>query len=81
MRKALLTAGGAAALAVFAFTGSAQAQCFWDGFSYSCPAPSAMFYEPSFYWGSPYPAFTSHDYSDYRFRPRWLPSFPGPRPN
>lgn len=79
MRKTLLTAAGALALAVFAFTGTAQAQCWWTGFGYSCAAPPAIQYQAP-YLGSPYPAFNSYDYQDYRLRPSWLPSYPGPRP-
>ena len=78
MRKTLLSAVGAFALAAVAYTGSAQAQCWWTGFGYSCAAPQDMYYVP--YGGTAYPAFNAYDYQDYRLRPRWLPSYPGPRP-
>ena len=87
MKKTLLTAAaGAFALAVVAFTGSAQAQCWWTGLGYSCAAPTVsirsdvlsgpVFWTPA----TPYPAWNSYDYQDYRARPLWLPSYPGPRP-
>ena len=87
MRKTLLSAAGALVLAV-AFTGAAQAQCWWNGYSYSCVAPQTMYDQPQMvysdqpYWnpGSPYAAYNSYDYRDYRYQPNWLPSFPGPRP-
>jgi hypothetical protein len=84
MKTALLSAAGAFALAAVAFTGSAQAQCWWTGLGYSCAAPPVVsrFYEPvpDWGWSTPYPAWNSYDYQDYRFRPSWLPSYPGPRP-
>jgi hypothetical protein len=83
MKTALLSAAGAFALATVAFTGSAQAQCWWTGMGYSCAAPPAVsrFYEPLPGWTTPYPAWNSYDYQDYRFRPLWLPSYPGPKPS
>jgi hypothetical protein len=76
VRITLLSAAGAFALTAVALTGSAQAQCWWTGLGYSCAAPPAMYYAPS----TPYPAFNAYDYQDYRLRPMWLPSYPGPRP-
>ena len=85
MRKILLSSAGAFTLAAVALTGSAQAQCWWTGAAYSCAAPPAtnaappaVYYAP--YGGTAYPAFNSYDYQDYRLRPQWLPSYPGPRP-
>jgi hypothetical protein len=83
MKTGLLSAAGAFALAAVAFTGSAQAQCWWSGMGYSCAAPTVVesrFYEPAPVWGTPYPAWNAYDYQDYRLRPYWLPSYPGPRP-
>lgn len=76
MKKILLGGAAAFSLAVIAFTGSAQAQCWWTGLGYSCAAPPSMVYQPS----TPYPAWNAYDYQDYRARPLWLPSYPGPRP-
>jgi hypothetical protein len=87
VRKTLLTTAVVAALGVVAFTGSAQAQCWWTGLGYSCAeptiiAPPVMYYqEPYAAPTTPYPAWNSHDYQDYRARPLWLPSYPGPRPS
>ena len=78
MTKTLLSAAGAFALAAVAFTGNAQAQCWWTGLGYSCAAAPDPYALP--YWGTPYPAWNSYDYQDYRQRPLWLPSYPGPRP-
>jgi hypothetical protein len=89
MRTMLLSAAGAAALAAFAFTGNAQAQCWRDGFgSYNCAAPPVTYYQPYYEpyyqpypsWGTPYAAWNSYDYRNYRYDPTWLPSQPGPRP-
>ena len=85
MKKTLLTAAAAAALGVVAFTGSAQAQCWWTGVGYSCGAapavvvPQATYYQDPYAYPTPYPAWNSYDYQDYRLRPSWLPSQPGPR--
>lgn len=83
MRKTLLSAAGAVALTAFAFTGSAQAQCWWTGFGYSCTTPPAATYYHTPFWGtpSPYAAWTAWDYRDYRYKPDWLPSYPGPKPS
>jgi hypothetical protein len=90
VRTLLPSAAGAIALAVFA--GNAQAQCWWNGYDYSCaappvtyaePAPPAAYYpptDPSAY-PTPYAAWNSWDYRDYRYQPGWLPSYPGPKPS
>ena len=75
MKKLLFTVFGGLGLAVVAFTGAAQAQCFWTGLGYSCAAP------PAVYWGAPYAAWSAWDFRDYRYKPTWLPSYPGPRPS
>ena len=86
MKKTLLTAAAAAALGVVAFTGSAQAQCWWTGLGYSCATaptvavPQTMYYQDPYVYSTPYPAWNSYDYQNYRARPLWLPSYPGPRP-
>jgi hypothetical protein len=83
----LLTAAAVGALGMVAFAGSAQAQCWWTGLGYSCAAPPAMvlpqtaFYSDPFVYPTPYPAWNSWDYQDYRLRPSWLPSYPGPSPD
>jgi hypothetical protein len=82
MRTSLIGAAGAFALAAVAFSGGAQAQCAWTGFDWSCAAaapPAVTYYQPP-YWDTPYAAFNAYDYRDYRYKPDWLPSYPGPRP-
>lgn len=88
MTKTLLSAAGAFALMAAMFTSAAQAQCWWTGFGYSCAAPPVAAYQaPTYYqaqppyWGSPYAAWSSWDYRDYRYKPDWLPSYPGPKPS
>ena len=88
MKKTLLAAAAIVALGVAAFSGSAQAQCWWTGLGYSCASPPAagvpqtMYYhDPYAVPATPYPAWNSYDYQDYRARPLWLPSYPGPRPS
>ena len=85
MKKTLLTAAAALALGVVAFTGSAQAQCWWTGLGYSCATapvvvPQTMYYQEPYVPATPYPAWNSYDYQNYRARPDWVPSYPGPRP-
>lgn len=85
MRTTLLAGAGAFVLAVSAFAGSAEAQCWWNGFGYSCAAPPAAEYTPypsSYATGAtPYAAWNAYDYRDYRRDPSWLPSYPGPKPS
>ena len=81
MKTRLIGAAGAFALAAVAFSGGAQAQCWWTGANWSCaPPPAVTYYQPP-YWGTPYAAFNAYDYRDYRYKPDWLPSYPGPRPS
>ena len=85
MTRTLLTTAAVVALGLAAFSGSAQAQCWWTGLGYSCAgptvAPETMYYQdPSWTPTTPYPAWNSYDYQNYRARPLWLPSYPGPRP-
>ncbi len=80
MRIALLGAAGAVALSALAFTAPAQAQCWFDGWSTRCAATPAPYAAPYYgYPASPYAAWNSFDYRDYRYAPYWLPSAPGPR--
>ena len=86
MRRALLGAAGAFVVASVAFAGNAQAQCWWNGFGYSCAAGSPVVtYSPYPYsyavGATPYAAWNSWDYRDYRYQPSWLPSYPGPKPS
>jgi hypothetical protein len=75
--RIVLPAAGAFALALFVLSSGAQAQCWWTGLGPACAVEPVF---PQTYWGSPYAAFTPYDYRDYRYKPAWLPSYPGPRP-
>jgi hypothetical protein len=82
MRRALLGAAGAFVIAAVAFSGNAQAQCWWNGFDFSCAAPPVTYYEPAppqVFYPTPYAAWNAWDYRDYRYNPSWLPSYPGPK--
>jgi hypothetical protein len=83
MNKAVLGAAAAVVLGGAVFATSAQAQCWWDGFTWACTGPAApaySYYEP--YAGVPwqtYPVISGDGYWGYK--PQWLPSYPGPRPS
>lgn len=84
MRTLLLGAIGAAALAAFASSANAQTQCGPSAYGYyvSCPTPPEAYYQPPPPSGpTPYAAWNANDYRDYRNDPRWLPTYPGPRPS
>ena len=80
MKRILFSAAGAFAVAAFALSSGAQAQCYWTGFGTSCVAPYAYGYPYYGYPVSPYAAWNSFDYRNYRYQPGWLPTYPGPRP-
>jgi hypothetical protein len=75
-----LTAAAAAfALGAVAFSGGAQAQCWWTGLSYSCAAPPAAAYAPPVYY--PYNTYPTLNYPPSGYKPQWWPSYPGPKPS
>src|SRR5689334_3403611 len=94
VRTLLLGAAGAVALAGFAASANAQTPCWSSTYGYyNCATPSTMYYGssvPPVYYpptsptpyvaATPYAAWNAYDYRDYRQDPRWLPSYPGPRP-
>ena len=80
MNKVLWGAAAALMFGAVAFTSSAQAQCVWNGYGWSCGGPAA----PAYSYSQPYAAVpwqtyptTGYDYNGYK--PQWLPSYPGPR--
>ena len=81
MKRLLLGAAGAFAVAAVGFSGAAQAQCWWNGMGYACAAPPQTYYSPYPYGNTatPYAAWNAWDYRDYRYNPSWLPSYPGPK--
>ena len=68
-RKSIAIAGGVLALAL-GFSGAAQAQCAWNGYSWSCG------------YGQPYGGSSSYygAGSGYGYQPRGLPHANGPEP-
>jgi hypothetical protein len=84
VRTLLLSAAGAVALAAFASSANAQTQCWQSTYGYySCGTPPVTYYQPPPPPSglTPYAAWNAYDYRDYRYDPRWLPSYPGPRPS
>jgi hypothetical protein len=84
MKTALTSAVGAFALAAVAFSGAAQAQCVWTGFSWSCAAAPPVYAQPyqgAYQYQYSYPPYPAAPYYDYAYRPAWLGSYPGPRPS
>jgi len=77
MKQAFATPAGAFVLAAVMFSGAAEAQCWWSGYGWSCAPPVAHYPPP---YGA-YPAWNAWDFQDYRLRPYWLPSYPGPQPS
>jgi hypothetical protein len=86
MRKILLGGAAAVALSVVAFTGTAKAECFWNGYGWSCaPAPTYYTpytypygYYPGYYYNNAAPPYDTPEWST-GYKPSWLPSYPGPR--
>ena len=87
MKRIVLGAAAAFALTAAAFSGSAQAQCWWNGWNWSCAAPPATAYQPygtTYGYAAPvYPGYYGYSYSDQYtgYKPAWDPSFSGPRPS
>lgn len=82
MNRPLWGAAAAVVLGAAAFASSAQAQCMWNGFDWSCagaPAPAYSYYQP---YGAavPWQTYPTTD-TYYGYKPQWLPSYPGPRPS
>ena len=46
MKKTLLGAAAAIAVAAVAFSGSANAACYWNGYSWNCASPQ-VYYQPT----------------------------------
>ena len=79
--KSLMSGAAAFALVALAFAVPASAQCWWNGFSYSC-AQAPAYGAP--YWGQygyTNPPDNWSGYPYYNYKPAWLPSYPGPRPS
>jgi hypothetical protein len=48
LKKTLLGTAAAIALAAIAFSGPANAACYWNGYNWNCPPPQ-VYYQPSTY--------------------------------
>src|ERR1700719_3333332 len=48
MKKTLLGAAAAIAVAAVAFSGSANAACYWNGYNWNCASPQ-IYYQPHTY--------------------------------
>jgi len=81
VKTALLSAVGAFALAAVAFSGGAQAQCAWNGYSWSCGAAPQAYAQP--YAGAyQYPGnqyYSGYTAPYYGYQQGWQSYYPGPR--
>jgi hypothetical protein len=80
MKKALLGAAAAVVFGMAGFTASAQAQCVWNGFNWSCATPAPPAYYDPYAVAAPWQTYPTTD-TYYGYKPQWLPSYPGPRPS
>ena len=63
MKKTLLGAAAAIAVAAVAFSGSANAACYWNGYNWNCASPQVYYqpypyqygYQPYYGYSSPTP--------------------------
>jgi hypothetical protein len=78
MKKAVLGAAAAVVFGAVAFSTSAEAQCWSDGYTYTCAAPGGPVYTER-YWAVPWQTYPTVGYEYNGYKPQWLPSYPGPR--
>ena len=79
MKKTLLGAAAAIAVVGVAFSGSANAACYWNGYSWNCASPQVYYQPHPYQYGyQPYYGYSQPDsYGSYSY---WNPSrYPGPR--
>jgi hypothetical protein len=81
MTKTLLGAVAAVVFGAAAFTGSAQAQCFWTGWNWSCAGGPPVAYTDPYAVVVPWQTYPTVGYEYDGYKPQWLPSYPGPRPS
>jgi hypothetical protein len=80
MKTALMSAVGAFALAGVAFSGAANAQCWWTGYGTACAAPPAP--APAYTTAYTYPTYQATPYyytPNYYYNGWGASSYPGPR--
>src|SRR3984893_1639282 len=79
MKKTLLGAAAAIAVAGVAFSGSANAACYWNGYSWNCASPQVYYQPHPYQYGyQPHYGYSQPDsYGSYSY---WNQSrYPGPR--
>jgi hypothetical protein len=78
MKKILLGAAAAIAIAAVGFSGSASAACYWNGYNWNCPSPQGYYQPYTYQYGyQPYYGYSQPDY--YGSYSHWNPSrYPGP---
>ena len=76
MNKSLLGAAAAVVFGAAAFTGSAQAQCFWTGMNWSCAAAPPVAYTDPYAVAVPWQTYPTIGYEYDGYKPQWLPSRP-----
>ena len=87
MKKTLLSAAGGGTWQWSAFSGSAQAQCWWTGLGYSCAAPAVPAPQVTYYQDAvccpddALPGLELVRLPGLSRAAAWLPSYPGPRPS
>ncbi len=82
MIRTILGGATALALAATAFAADARADCWWNGYSWSCSYPTPTYsYYPG-YWGNYGYGYQPYGYySPYSGYPAYSYSYPGPRPS
>ena len=79
MKKTLLGAAAAIAVAAVAFSGSANAACYSNGYNWNCASPQVYYQPHPYQYGyQPYYGYSQPEsYGSYSY---WNPSrYPGPR--
>jgi hypothetical protein len=78
VKKILLGAAAAIAVAAVTFSGSANAACYWNGYNWNCASPQAYYQPYTYQYGyQPYYGYSQpNSYGPYS---HWNPSrYPGP---
>ena len=83
MKKTLLGAAAAIAVAAVAFSGSANAACYWNGYNWNCASPQVYYQPYPYQYGyQPYYGYSQpNSYGSLRYRKSIaLSGSPGQRP-
>ena len=79
MKMTLLGTAAAIAVAAGAFSGSANAACYWNGYNWNCASPQA-YYQPYPYQYGYQPYYGYSQPGSYGSSSYWNPlRYPGPR--